>query len=227
MKIVCISDMHGRHKKLSKMLRNKMPKGDVLVCAGDVTPSGEIEMMMSFINWLEKQPYQFKILIAGNHDKCFENADACLVRDELVKRNIIYLEDKGVTIGGIKFYGSPWQPEFCNWSFNLPRGEDLLEKWKYIPSNTDVLITHGPPHGILDVSIYDKINVGCEDLRDEIFNRIKPKVHVFGHIHFEYGIEEREGIKFVNASVLNEDYIIQNKPIVIEVEHEGDLVLQT
>jgi len=226
MKIVCIADTHGRQKKLSKMLRGQMPEGDVLICAGDITPSGEIEMLISFANWLEKQPYKYKIVIAGNHDRCFENTDACLSKDELIKRNIIYLEDREVTIGGVKFYGSPWQPEFCNWAFNLPRGEDLLEKWRYIPADTDVLITHGPPHGILDVSIYDKVHVGCEDLRDEIFNRIKPKLHVFGHIHFEHGMQVHEGIRFVNASSVNESYIVKNHPIVVEIEDNGILGIQ-
>ena len=227
MRIVCISDTHGRHKNLKKMLRGKMPEGDVIVCAGDITPAGELPHMLSFANWLSRLPYKFKIVVAGNHDWCFANGDVCLVKDELLKKGIIYLEDSSVTIGGIKFYGSPWQPEFCNWAFNLPRGEDLLEKWRYIPSDTDVLITHGPPHGVFDVSCYEPNNhYGCEDLRDEIFNRIKPKLHVFGHFHLESGLKEYDGIKFVNATTVNESYIVKNPPIVVEVEHEGDLFIQ-
>lgn len=226
MKIVCIADTHGRHKKLKKMLRGKMPEGDVIVCAGDNTPSGEVEMFMSFSNWLSRLPYKFKIVIAGNHDRNFANNDHCLCKDELLRRGIIYLEDSEVIIGGVKFYGSPWQPEFCNWAFNLPRGEDLLEKWRYIPNDTDVLITHGPPYGILDVSVYDKISVGCEDLRSEVFGRIKPKVHIFGHIHAWHGMEEHDGIKFINASSVNESYIVQNEPIVVEVEDNGYLGIQ-
>ena len=88
------------------------------------------------------------------------------------------------------------------------------------------MITHGPPHGIMDISVYDKIHCGCEDLRDEVFNRIKPKIHVFGHIHAWYGIEEQEGIKFINASSVNEDYIVQNKPIVVEVPDNGNISVE-
>lgn len=226
MRMVCVADTHGRHKKLKKMLRGQMPEGDVIVCAGDITPAGELPHMMSFANWLSKLPYAHKIIIAGNHDWCFENHDACLVRDDLKEKGIIYLEDNAVKIGGVKFYGSPWQPEFCNWAFNLPRGESLLEKWKYIPDDTDILITHGPPYGILDVSGYDGKSYGCEDLRDEVFSRIKPQIHVFGHFHLRSGIVEEEEIKFVNATIVNESYIVQNEPVVVEVEDNGTLDIE-
>jgi Icc-related predicted phosphoesterase len=217
MKIVCISDVHGRQKKLTKMLRGQMPDGDVLICSGDLTPNGQINDLSAFLNWFTKQPYLYKVFIAGNHDRCFENQDRCLALETVKefsertdgRRNgkTIYLQDQAVKIAGVKFYGSPWQPEFCNWAFNLPRGEALKEKWDMIPDDTDVLITHGPPFGFFDVSAYSQEHHGCKDLRDRVLNHVKPKVHVYGHFHLESGMMEKWGIKFINATSCNEAYL--------------------
>ena len=95
--------------------------------------------------------------------------------------NAHYLCDESLTLDGVKFYGSPWQPRFFDWAFNKDRGAPLKAIWDKIPLDTDVLITHGPPHGILDLT-FDKIKAGCEELLLAV-QRIKPKVHVFGHIH--------------------------------------------
>jgi len=217
LRIVCISDLHGRHKKLSQLVNKKMPEGDVLVVAGDVTPRGEINMLGSFLKWFDKQPYDHKILVAGNHDCCLDNEDRDIAILMLRESKIIYLEDSGVIIDGVVFYGSPWQPEFMNWSFNLPRGEALLEKWKMIPDKTDVLITHGPPWGILDESAYDAGHYGCKDLRQQIFNRIQPKAHIFGHFHLKQGVVEEQNIKFINATSVDEKYNLVNAPIVLEI----------
>jgi len=202
MDIVCISDTHGRHKKLN------VPEGDVLVCAGDISPRGELEMVMSFLNWFEKQPHKHKVFIAGNHDWCFMNGDACVILDEIRgMESVHYLEDSDIELDGVKFYGTPWQPEFCNWAFNLPRGEEILEKWKMIPEDTDVLITHGPPQMVLDtVEGRHNEHLGCADLNKEISGRIRPKLHVFGHIHSGNGSETFGNTTFINASVLGEDY---------------------
>ena len=101
-------------------------------------------------------------------------------------KNRYYLEDQSLEIEGLNFYGSPWQPDFCNWAFNLPRGQPLADKWAMIPDNTDVLITHGPPHMILD-QLENGERVGDEDLQQEVTRRVKPGLHVFGHIHSGYG----------------------------------------
>jgi hypothetical protein len=116
---------------------------------------------------------------------------------------------------GVKFYGSPWQPELNNWSFNLPRGEALRKKWDLIPLDTQVLITHGPPHGILDYVDSDKEHVGCEDLLDVITKKLKfLKYHIFGHIHGGTGVKPYKGVNYCNVSVLDEDYNC-NKPVTI------------
>jgi len=213
MKIVCISDTHGRHKKL------EVPKGDVLVCTGDVTPRGEMDMIMSFLNWFNDQPHKHKVFIAGNHDWCFCNGDTCIVLDEIRgMENVHYLEDSEVVIDGVKFYGTPWQPEFCNWAFNLPRGGHLSEKWEMIPDDTDVLLTHGPPNSILDVVVgREEENLGCVELYYEVVSRVFPRAHIFGHIHSSHGVEILNNTKFINASVLDENYQLSYQPIVVTI----------
>jgi len=119
----------------------------------------------------------------------------------------------------IKIWGSPWQPEFHNWAFNLPRGEKIMEKWNLIPNDVDILVTHGPAFGKLDFVPYDGLNVGCEDLLIKI-QEIKPKIHVSGHIHSGRGVVFSEGTLYVNASVLNDRYEFRNKPITIDFDFE-------
>jgi len=109
-----------------------------------------------------------------------------------------------------------WQPEFYDWAFNLPRGEKLAEKWAKIPGNTDILITHGPAHGMLDWTPSGQ-RVGCEDLFHRIME-VQPKIHVCGHIHCAYGQKNFNGVEFLNASVLNERYEYENKPIKLEFD---------
>jgi Icc-related predicted phosphoesterase len=125
-------------------------------------------------------------------------------------------------IGGLKIYGAPWQPRFYDWAFNLNRGVELAEKWRLIPDDIDVLITHGPPHGILDEvpGKFGYENVGCEELRrriEEISINGKLKLHVFGHIHCGYGRAERFGVKFVNAAGCDETYEPVQPPISVEL----------
>lgn len=186
-RITFISDTHNIHHHIPK---DHLPGGDILIHCGDVSSRGYREEIKQFLNWFELQDnYEHKVFIAGNHDFFFQ--DNPLQSKELLSEypNIIYLQDNMVEIDQIKIYGSPWQPEFYNWAFNLPRnGEKLLEKWKLIPTDIDILVTHGPPFGILDYTVQG-LNVGCEVMLDEL-KRIKPKIHSYGHIHYAYGIRE-------------------------------------
>jgi len=119
-------------------------------------------------------------------------------------------------VNDVNVWGSPWQPEFMNWAYNLPRqGTELKEKWDMIPENTDILITHGPPHGYLDKLPYIPENLGCELLRERV-DVVKPKIHVFGHIHYGHGYVTNGDTHFINAAVLNEQYIHEHKPINVE-----------
>lgn len=207
-KIVFISDTHTLHGSVT------VPDGDVLVCCGDFMSTGQRpQEAVSFALWLDALPHEFKIVIAGNHDIMFEKAPD-LARKTL-GGSCIYLRDSGVEVMGVKFYGSPWQPEFCNWAFNLPRGEPLKRKWDLIPNDTDVLITHGPPKGILDGAIYNPERLGCKDLMDAV-ERVKPRVHAFGHIHYSYGWKVIGETTFINAAICGEDYRPTNKPIVYD-----------
>lgn len=241
MKIVCISDTHGLHKFMDNL--NPLPQGDILVHAGDCTNVGKEKEIEDFVNWFQNiKGFGTKIFIAGNHDFGFENYNGVrhsneapwlhhLINEEnLSQSDVVYLHDSEFVIESpefsrpIKFYGSPWQPEFYDWAFNLPRnGKELEEKWSLIPEDTDVLITHGPPHSVRDFTP-NNLQVGCELLMFRV-EHIKPLVHVFGHIHHAYGGAYIKDTLFVNASICNERYVPSNKPIVIELkEYDGEIV---
>lgn len=219
MRIVCVSDTHGRHAAL------EVPDGDLLVHAGDATMQGRPEEIERFDDWLGSLPHRRKVLIAGNHDRLFEE------RPEEARRRIrsaVYLQDSGIEVDGLRVWGSPWQPWFLSWAFNLRRGEPLREKWDLIPRGIDVLVTHGPPHGIRDrvkgvmarglsLALGHGSSAGCEELRKAV-RRVRPRLHVFGHIHEGYGREEVEGTVFVNASACDEAYRLVNPPVVIDLE---------
>lgn len=208
MKILCFSDTHRCIDGLV------IPKVDVVVCAGDFCNTGSLEDVSVFNRWFSRLPVTHKILVAGNHDICFER-DPALARSCLDK-NIIYLQDEGIEIGNIKFYGSPWQLPFMNWAFNLPE-DGLRKNFERIPENVDVLITHSPPYGILD-SVKGKNHLGSKSLLERV-KKVKPRYHVFGHIHDSYGKNNDKATRttFLNCSLLDESYRFVNKPIVIEI----------
>jgi Icc-related predicted phosphoesterase len=217
MKLVCISDTHER---LDRM-KYPMPAGDILVHAGDLTMRGSIPTLAKAAEWFKTQPYKHKVVIAGNHDFGFQNANHDVAVKLFEDAGVTYLQDKEVTIDGVKFYGSPWQPWFHNWAFNLQRGKDIAIQWAKIPDDVNVLITHGPPFKIRDLvepSLYRPAeHVGCEDLLKRI-NQLKSlKYHIFGHIHSGYGVEKVGDVTFVNASTCTEAYDAENPPIVVEV----------
>ncbi|NJM06689.1 metallophosphoesterase [Candidatus Gracilibacteria bacterium] len=194
MHLVLISDTHTQHNNLS------VPDGDVLVHAGDITRAGSIDDLDDFNTWLGTLPHRHKLYIAGNHDWCFFYQRAASVARVA---NAQYLQDESISIAGVLFYGSPWQPNFHGWAFNLPRGAPLRAKWQQIPPTTQVLITHGPPHGIGDLTIHQDY-AGCSDLR-EIVGLLQPRLHVFGHIHEGYGIYHGKTTVSINACSIGVD----------------------
>lgn len=216
MKITFISDTHTKHR----FCEHALTGGDVLIHSGDIMNSGWHEReVKEFLNWFSELPYQHKIFVAGNHDRYFQIYPD-RIRDmieESYKHKLVYLEDEWIVIDGVKIYGTPWQPEFYNWAFNLPRGgAKLQEKWEAIPEDTDILVSHGPAMGYLDASgpPYNEPNLGCELLRKRIVE-IKPKIHVFGHIHGSYGYLFNGSTHFFNASILNERYEYRNTPMTV------------
>ncbi|MDF1666009.1 MAG: metallophosphatase domain-containing protein [Planctomycetota bacterium] len=206
MQIVATSDTHSRHEQLT------VPDGDVFVHAGDSMKFGSLDELDNFNRWLGTLPHAHKIVIAGNHDWCFqtmpEDAQARLT-------NATYLQDESVTIDGVHFYGSPWQPWFLDWAFNLQRGPEIKEKWDLIPAACDVLITHGPPHGILDETVRGE-SVGCEELLLAL-ERVQPKLHIFGHIHEAAGLQEIGATTFANASFLDVRYKAAQECTVLSI----------
>lgn len=219
-KITLISDTHCKHKQIT----DDLPGGDILIHAGDISSMGYEHEIREFCAWYNKlTTYTHKIFIAGNHDWGFED-NATKVKEILdFYKHIGYLQDELICIGKnedafdyenmIKIYGSPWQPEFYNWAFNLPRrSEQLRYKWSLIPANTDILVTHGPAWGHLDQVMGRSDHLGCELLADRI-EELKPKIHVCGHIHSGHGYKFDGTTHFFNAAVLGESYQYNNKPI--------------
>lgn len=210
MKLCIISDTHNKHKRLGKL-----PEADVIIHCGDFTSVGHSHEIRDFMMWYSKlDQYKYKIVIAGNHDWLFDRSRILAL--ELVPKNVIYLEDSGVEIEGLNFYGTPVQLPFMNWAFNKPE-EKLIPHWQAIPDNTDVLITHGAPHTIMDFGVYSNHHTGSPSLYWEVMNRIKPKVHCFGHIHSGYGIKVIENTTFINATNLDDNYMCVNSPVIIEI----------
>lgn len=130
--------------------------------------------------------------------------------------NCTYLQDELIELYGLKIYGTPWQPEFCKWAFNVPRGESCLEKWDQIPADIDLLISHTPPLGHGDLCC-SGVRAGCVELLSTVQQRVKPKYHVFGHVHEGYGITSDGKIIYVNASTCDINYLPHNNPIVFDI----------
>jgi Icc-related predicted phosphoesterase len=210
LKLVAISDTHGLHDNLTKDLELG---GDIIIHAGDISNTGKSTEIYNFLQWFSSLNFKHKIFIAGNHDFGFEVNDD--IAQEYKDQGVIYLMDRMVEVEGLKIYGSPWQPRFYDWAFNVDRGEAIAKKWAPIPEGLDVLVTHGPIFGILD-DTYTGQRVGCEELYKKVME-VRPKVHICGHIHYGYGMRTMDDMMFLNAASLGENYRYTNKPIVFHL----------
>jgi Icc-related predicted phosphoesterase len=202
MQIILWSDSHGGHERCA------IPGGDLLIFAGDIGARGTLEELGVFNAFLGRLPHPHKIVIAGNRDFFFEDQPA---ESRRLLTHAVYLQDEEIVIGGLRIFGSPWQPPFMNTAFNIPRGAALREKWQHIPRGIDILVTHTPPLGIGDRTAAGR-NVGCGDLLAAVL-RIRPLLHVFGHIHEGYGTTQKDGTAFINASVTDASMRIRHQPI--------------
>jgi Icc-related predicted phosphoesterase len=211
MEITIISDTHGKHHEITDDLIG----GDLLIHCGDAMTSGYREKeLVDFCKWFDGiNSYDCKVFIAGNHCRLFEDNPEKAMEIVNSYKTVNYLQDEYLIFNGVKIYGSPWQPEFYNWAFNLPRnGQELEEIWSKIPMDTDILITHTPPKGILDVVQGQKgIHLGCEQLRKRI-DIVRPKISCAGHLHTGNGYLFQNETHFFNASVLDERYDYVYKP---------------
>lgn len=213
MRIVAVADTHLYHRELT------VPDGDVFVHAGDLCRGGSLEELGRAARWIQRLPHPIKIVIAGNHDWCFvrEPAEA----RALLGPDIHYLEDSGLALPGLQAWGSPWQPEFGGWAFNLPRGSQLAQRWAQIPAGLDLLITHGPPQGFGDRS-WSAARTGCVDLRARV-ELVRPRLHLFGHIHEDGGAWAHGGTTFVNCTT----WECERAPTVIDLDPaSGDVQVQ-
>lgn len=219
MRIVTISDTHEKHHSV------RVPWGDVLIHTGDATYNGSRQAVTSFLMWLEEQPHEYKVFVAGNHDRLFESDPEAA--KELLRRyapSVNYLNGTSVVLSDPEqpdrefvVWGTPYTPKFYDWAFQFRRNSPEAEAlWASIPSNVDILLTHGPSFGILDLNPHGT-HVGCEVLRERIRALPRLKAHVFGHIHHSYGIIERNGVVFANSAICDEGYQPTRKP------HEFDL----
>jgi Icc-related predicted phosphoesterase len=209
-RLVCVSDTHNRAEGID------IPEGDVLLHAGDLTGHGEAAEVARAARWLASLPHAHKVVVAGNHDFLFqkqpEQARALLTQVP----GLVYLEDSEATVAGLRIHGTPWQPWFHDWAFNLPRqGSELARVWSRVPAGIDVLLAHSPAHGILDLTS-DGRAVGCELLRAELL-RIRPRLHVFGHIHEAHGDVTVDGTRHVNASICDLRYRPVQAPVVVDL----------
>lgn len=209
MKIIAFSDTHTKHKQIV------VPNGDILIHCGDATNRGTLLEFFDFINWYSSLPHANKIYVGGNHDLglCNENRD--IILSEFENKGIIYLENSGICINGLTIWGSPYTPKFHDWAFMKERGKDIRRVWNEIPKKLDILITHGPPHNILDLN-RSGTHCGCRDLKNAICQK-KPKIHLFGHIHESVGLDRVNGIELYNVAQVDVYHQLVYKPLVLEL----------
>lgn len=219
-KIVTISDTHLSHNQLD------IPECDLLIHSGDFSFVGNMVDVLELNFWFgklkEKGKFKEAVLICGNHDWIGQK-NPSWTKETFT--NCHYLDEESIELFGFKIFGSAWTPFFNNWAFNAQRGEEIARHWAKIPKDTDILVTHGPAYGILDVNTEEVYSLplgpehlGCEELRKRIKQLKSLKLHVFGHIHSSSNEEIVDGVKFVNASVLNESYQVVYPPRVINLE---------
>lgn len=220
MKTWFLSDIHGNHDLLN------VPEVDTIIIAGDVTNYKELykneQEFFLFKNWLFNLSIKNKILIAGNHDAW---ATKKYNIDDLKANGVMYLEHEYVEVENKLIFGSPYTPTFGNWYFNVHRNK-LQRYWEVLEGSIHILVTHGPPKGILDLTLNreDKLEMcGDKALLNKVLE-LRPKIHVFGHIHnfkqcINQGIREYQGIKFINASIVEDGKFgnITNNGIIIDI----------
>lgn len=219
MKIVAISDTHGKWNKL------KIPECDILISAGDYSFKGEMHMVRDFHKWLNKQEAGHIISVQGNHELWVEENFNIAKAIAVEECPAVHFMDEGlVEIEGLNIWCSAWTPYFHNWAWNAQRGEEIKKHWDRIPDDTDILVTHGPPMGILDELL--RVDgepsgqyVGCSDLMEAV-KRIKPDLHFFGHIHCGYGEKHLNGTSFYNAAICDEMYMPTNSIHIVEYEKD-------
>ena len=237
MKILHLSDTHGFNDRIHRLdcwihaIIDEY-KPDVLIHSGDfMRHAMKYRDLVEFFDWIKWFDVKHKIIVPGNHDMWCKNLEGNdYLRNVVVPRNIDLLINEELVISGVKFWGSPYTPAFENWGFQLYK-EDGKDLWATIPDDVNVLVTHGPAHGVLDRidgnSLLSRTvgpgsrdpHLGCPFLRDRIKELNNLKAHCFGHIHGGYGSDESNGYLSLNSAVLTEEYKVKNFPQVFELVH--------
>lgn len=212
MRIIAFSDIHGQQsKKLTSWFDNN--PADLLIFAGDLQANQLYDFGNDFIDWLHNLPYPKKIVVFGNHDGHYKITRE-YVEDKKKYKDIVFLTNEAVIIDDVKIFGSPHSVQFGSWWFMMLDNE-LAELWKNIPDDTNILVTHGPPFGILDKTV-NGANAGSKTLLERIEKLEKLKYHIFGHIHEARGIETIDGKTFMNVALCNEWYRLKNDPAIFD-----------
>ncbi|OHS94036.1 Metallophosphoesterase MPPED2 [Tritrichomonas foetus] len=227
-RLFCFSDTHSQHDKIPK---EWIHPADIALFAGDFSNLGSFSDTQNFISFFSSLPCTYKVMIAGNHELTFdverrhdiidrfishhpnENVDS-IKQLILESEQIIYLEDSMIELMGVKIYGSPYSPFFCNWAFPT-FDQEKGSRWKKISNECDVLLVHGPPKKILDLSTRN-VHCGCPYL-GKMIKKINPALCVFGHIHETYGLVKKGKTTFANVSTLNVRYEVTNKPMIFDL----------
>lgn len=206
MKLVVLSDNHSNYDF-------ETPEGDVLIHCGDFSYQGKPLEIMNFIDWFKQQPHKHKIWVPGNHELSLEDFPYNI---EVIEQETgaICIHNKEYMINRIKFFGSAMTPNFRDWAF-MHNKKQAQRYWSHAPYRVDVLITHGPPKGILSNNLEGE-DCGCPYLRQYV-DRTKPKIHCFGHLHESYGHKKISNTDFYNVSVLNRAYKLENQPTIMEI----------
>jgi Icc-related predicted phosphoesterase len=206
LRLVLLSDTHQLHREV------EVPDGDILIHAGDFTMFSEsMEAVADFNDWLGDLPHRFKAIVPGNHE-FFLEADPS---ERTLLSNATVLINEGIEIEGLRLWGSPATPMYGG-AFGLSSAQDRKRLYARIPQNIDVLISHGPPYGILDTAPISGLHQGCHELLEAVMD-IRPKLHVFGHIHGAHGVFRTEHTTFVNASRLDLHDDLDKAPFVFEM----------
>ena len=220
-KILHITDTHNNYEQLGYNI-----DPHVVVHTGDAQCHTSIEFY-KFVRWYEKNyPMSQKIYVAGNHDTFIEKNES-LCKEVFKDSDIIYLNKNSVTLFGLKFYGEPISPRFGTWSFMADRSK-MNKHWEYIPKDVDVLLTHTPPKGILDLTEnYDRSleMCGCSALQKRIFKNNYPnlKLHAFGHIHNGHGIINT-GLRTINNIIFSNATAVTDGEFSKGITYFGNII---
>jgi Icc-related predicted phosphoesterase len=209
MKIVAISDLHGELPEI--------PQGDLVLIGGDICPvsNHSVEFQWNYLgqnfnNWVNKIDAPV-VWIGGNHDFVLEQYPTAHEDVE----NATYLQDHTIRLNDLKIHGSPWTPQFFDWAF-MKNDDDLAENWTMIPDDVDILITHGPPHGCLDLT-QRGVNAGSKTLSNRLTELTNLKLHVFGHIHEAFGVFATKDCTYTNVAHVDRSYEPRKERTVIEL----------